>query len=82
MEESLKYIWKIKLQHTYSALFKMIRDILAISGNDAGVEQFFNQDQDITYYHQDYLHVKIIKTLIMLQMHNFGSEELSHEIIT
>jgi len=68
-EDILKYslkMWK-NIEHKYSIIALMTKNILSISASDVDVEWIFNTAHDVCHYHWNYLNSDIIKMIILIK---------------
>ena len=68
-EDIFKYslkMWK-NIEHKYSIITLMTKNILSISASDIDVEQIFNTAHDVCHYYQNYLNSDTIKMIMLMK---------------
>ena len=68
-EDIFKYslkMWK-NIEHKYSTIVLMTKNILSISAFDIDVEQIFNTAHDICHYCQNHFNSDIIKMIMLMK---------------
>ena len=68
-EDIFKYslkMWK-NIEHKYSIIILMTKNILLISAFDVDIEWIFNTAHDICHYHQNHLNSDTIKMIMLMK---------------